>query len=153
MDWTSTGDLEQPPSLFFRQIAGEGNLHFSAVDHPGPALTSGTIIRMNLRVCQSDVDRLERPMLALGIHPHGDAGADSERGEEKLVRVRPRISPSSVVRFISLEPVPTDRYVFEIRRVRRIDDNHSAQRSGLFTLSVQLHLVEGSGHSHVAISA
>ena len=125
MDRALGGDLHQPLALVTRQRSSEGQLHFDLVNPSDLGLARYTIVSMDLGVRERDMHGLEWPMPVFCIHPHGDAGASPERGQEELIGARPRISAAGLPRLIRQKPVLADLNFFHIRQPRSMDVNFS----------------------------
>lgn len=98
MDRALAGDLQQPFPLLDGQSPDEADLQLYPVEHSDPGFARGTIVRMDFAMRQSDMHRLERPVLAVRIHSDSDAGTCPERSQEELIRARPGIGAAMTSR-------------------------------------------------------
>jgi len=89
MNRASFGDLHQPLPLRVVELAGQLDVAIDVIDRSLRGLAIGAVFRVNARVPQRHSHPLERPALAVGVHPHRHGGARPERGQQQIVGCRP----------------------------------------------------------------
>ena len=113
MDRALLGYRKQGPPLFGRELTVELDLDVDLIDQAARAIAVSAVLGVHLPMCEVELHPLQRPALALGVHPHRDDLASSQCREEKFVGSRGGIPASGAQGLICLKPVSPDRDVFQ----------------------------------------
>src|SRR5436305_15304091 len=89
MDGATVRDLAEPGALLVRQRTTEDHLAHDPIQFSFLGLAAFAVLRVDLLVRQTHLDRLERPSLALCIEPHRHRRAGYESDERQGVGSRP----------------------------------------------------------------
>ena len=93
------------------------NLAFDPINQAFFRFTAATILCMHPSMCQSNLNRFQRPTLPVGIHAKSYAGKCTECGEEKFVWVWTDVATASLDRFVRLESMSSDQDILRIRGI------------------------------------
>src|SRR5262245_6353981 len=148
VDGALAGDLEHAILLFVTQFAGDFHGAVDPVEQSGIRLALLAVGGVNLRMAESDRDRVERPALAPRVHGQRHRGARSQRSEEKVVGVRSCIGASRRHRLLACEPVSPDGYRLGKSGGVAVDDDSPCFRR----LAVRLSVARWSVHARLVSS-
>jgi len=113
MDRALLGYRKQCLPLFGRELTQERHFDVDLIDQAARALAVGGVLGVYLPVGEVELHPLQRPALALRVHPQRDHLASSQCREEKFVGSRGGILASGAQGFICLKPVSPHRDVLE----------------------------------------
>jgi len=105
MNGTLVRNLEQPFLLFRVELPHEVNLALDPVDFAFLRLAIPAIRRVNFRMTKIHRHALEWPLLRSRIQRNRHRCARTERGQQQIVRRRPRIFPAHLDWFIRRQPM------------------------------------------------
>lgn len=82
MNRTPFRDIEQTLPLGVVEVSGQLHIQIDVGDPPFDGLALGAVFCMNALVPQKHSNPLERPSLAIRVHPHGHGGTCPESREQ-----------------------------------------------------------------------
>jgi hypothetical protein len=110
MHRTFRRNLSQPPPLSFRKISNHDKFFLNPIDQFGPVVARITILSLHRCISKSDLNIFKRPTLSVSIHPHGYAGACTQRCQQEFERVRSGIAATHIAWLVGVEQMVAHRY-------------------------------------------